>query len=350
MGDAETCIEQKNIFSNLVPEVKPPELPSDVPNPPETTSHTPHPSEPPPSEPPPDIPSTSHDILAIPQASKEADTVSNSHERKMPSIKIRVKQSAATSRTEEADNQTVEKSHGERHERASSSVSVDAPQRNFAEAVSISNQNLEEVNSCHDRGSRMTASIGSAKPASDGDEIGKELQCTADSSKVSVQPEADIPLPSSFINDNSVDAEAHKYASLQSLSVGRPGLDGGSLGMTDSSLHGKEKKEKKKDKEKKRKREENKGHRDNPEYLEKKRLKKQKKQKEKELAKLLSKETNASSVEPKLNLASGQLDPIEPKGSDSITKRVDVKPEASEGTSAAPKIRIKIKNRTLNKS
>lgn len=336
MGDAETCIEQKNIFSNLVPEVKPPELPSDIPNPPETTSHTPHPSEPPP-----DIPNTSHDVLAIQQASKEADTVSSGHERKMPSIKIRVKQSAATSRTEEADNQTVEKSHGERHERASSSVSVDAPQRNFAEAVSISNQNLEEVNSCHDRGSRMTASIGSAKPASDGDEIGKELQCTADSSKVSVQPEADIPLPSSFIHDNSVDAEAHKYASLQSLC--RPGLDGGSLGITDSSLHGKEKKEKKKDKEKKRKREENKGHRDNPEYLEKKRLKKQKKQKEKELATLLSKETNASSVEPKLKLASGHLNPIEPKGSDSMTKRVDAKPEASEGTSAAPKIRIKIK-------
>ncbi|XP_062158024.1 transcription initiation factor TFIID subunit 2 isoform X2 [Alnus glutinosa] len=353
MGDAETCIEQKNIFSNLVPEVKPPELPSDIPNPLETHSNTPHPSEPPP-----DIPNTSHDGLAIPHASKEADTVSNSHERKMPSIKIRVKQSAATSRTEEADNQTVEKSHVEQHETdvgASSSVSVDAPQRNFAEAVSISNQNLEEVNSCHDHGSRMTASIGSAKPASDGDEIGKELQCTADSSKVSVQPQADISLPSSFIHDNSVDAEAHKYASLQSLSVGRHGVDGGSLGMTDSSLHGKEK-EKKKDKVKKRKREENKGRRDNPEYLEKKRLKKEKKQKEKEMVKLLSKETNASSVdlskkeEPKIKLVSGQLNPNEPRGSDSMTRKVDVKPEASEGTSAAPKIRIKIKNRTLNKS
>lgn len=354
MGDAETCIEQKNIFANLVPEVKPPELPPDIPNPPEIPyNNTPHPAEPPP-----DIPNTSHDGLAIPHASKEADTVSNGHERKMPSIKIRVKQSAATSRTEEADNQTVEKSHGEQHETdrgASSSVSVDAPQRNFAEAVSISNQNIEEVNSSHDHGSRMTASIGSAKPANDGDEIGKELQCTADSSKVSVQPQADIPLPSSFIHDNSVDAEAHKYASLQSLSVGgRHGRDVGSLGMTDSSLHGKEKK--KKDKEKKRKREDNKGHRDDPEYLKKKRLKKEKKQKEKELAKLLTKETNASSVEPskkeepKFKLASGQLNPNEPRGSDSMTKRVDVKPEASEGTSAAPKIRIKIKNRTLNKS
>jgi transcription initiation factor TFIID subunit 2 len=324
MGDAETCIEQKNIFANLVPEVKPPELPPDIPNPPEIPyNNTPHPAEPPP-----DIPNTSHDGLAIPHASKEADTVSNGHERKMPSIKIRVKQSAATSRTEEADNQTVEKSHGEQHETdrgASSSVSVDAPQRNFAEAVSISNQNIEEVNSSHDHGSRMTASIGSAKPANDGDEIGKELQCTADSSKVSVQPQADIPLPSSFIHDNSVDAEAHKYASLQSLSVGgRHGRDVGSLGMTDSSLHGKEKK--KKDKEKKRKREDNKGHRDDPEYLKKKRLKKEKKQKEKELAKLLTKETNASSVEPskkeepKFKLASGQLNPNEPRGSDSMTK------------------------------
>ncbi|KAG2667311.1 hypothetical protein I3760_15G108100 [Carya illinoinensis] len=368
MGDAETSIEQKNIISSLVPEMKLPDLPSDNLNHPEPPSNTLHPLETPP-----DIPNPSHEVLANPQASKEADTVSSGHERKMPSIKIRVKQSAATSRTEDADNQTVEKSQGRQHETdhgASSSVSVDAPQRNFAEVVSISNQNLEEVNSCHDHGSRMTASIGSAKPASDGDEIGKELQCTADSSKVSGL-QSDVPLSSSFIQDNNIDADAQKFASLQTLSVGRSGLEGGSLGLTDSSLHEKEKKKKKKKgKEKKRKREDHKERRDDPEYLERKRLKKEKKQKEKEMAKLLSKETNSSSVEPttkgepRMKLAPAQLNPNEPsasdvvtkrvanerRGSDSLTKRVDVKPEASEGTSAAPKIRIKIKNRTLNKS
>lgn len=352
MGDAEACIEQKNIFSALVSEVKPPDLPSDIPHPPEPPSNIRDPLELPP-----DMPNPSHDVLVVPHGSKDADTVSNCHDRKMPSFKIRVKQSAATSRTEEADNQTVERSHGgprEMDRGASSSVSVDAPQRNFADVVSISNQNLEEVNSCHDRGSRMTASIGSAKPASDGEDIAKELQCTADSSKVSVHPKPNVQLSSSVMQDNNVDADAHKYASLQTLSVGRNGLDGGSVGMTESSLHRKEKK--KKGKEKKRKREDHKGHRDDPEYLERKRLKKEKKQKEKEMAKLLGKEiTNASSGEPSkkeelsVNLASVHLNPNEPKGSDVITRTVDVKPEASEGTSAAPKIRIKIKNRTLNK-
>ncbi|KAM3751107.1 hypothetical protein ACB098_04G083400 [Castanea mollissima] len=400
VGDAETCIEQKNIFSALVPEVKPtelppdipnpPELPPDIPNPPELPSDIPNPSElpsdipnlpeplsntPHPLEPRSVIPNSSFDGMAIPLASKESDTVSNSRERKMPSIKIRVRQSAATSRAEEIDNQTFEKSQGGQHETdhgASSSVSVDAPQRNLTEAVSINNQILEEVNSCHDHGSRLTASIGSAKPTSDGDEIGKELQCTADSSKVSVQVQTDVPLSSSFVQDNNLDADAHKYVSLQTLSVGRHGSDGGSLVVMESSRHGKEK-SKKKDKEKKRKRGDHKGHRDDPEYLERKRLKEEKKRKEKEMAKLL-KVSNSSSVEPtkkeepRIKSASVQLNPKEPSASDAVTKRVDirqlnpnepradvmtkkvdVKPEASEGTSAAPKIRIRLKTRTLNK-
>ncbi|KAK4567799.1 hypothetical protein RGQ29_003526, partial [Quercus rubra] len=239
--------------------LNPSELPSDIPNLPKPLSNTPHPLEPPPV-----IPNLSFDSMAIPLASKESDTVSNSRERKMPSIKIRVRQSAATSRAEEIDNQIVEKSQGGQHETdhgASSSVSVDAPQRNLIEAVSINNQILEEVNSCHDHDSRLTASIGSAKPTSDGDEIGKELQCTADSSEVSVQVQADVPLSSSFAQDNNLDADAHKYVSLQTLQL----------------------KSKKKDKEKKRKRGDHKGHRDDPEYLERKHLKEEKKRKEKEM-------------------------------------------------------------------
>ncbi|MCH90311.1 transcription initiation factor TFIID subunit 2-like, partial [Trifolium medium] len=154
------------------------------------------------------------------EISKEADTVSNSHERKRL-IKIKVKQSSATSRAD-TDNQMVERSVGGREidHGASSSVSVDAPQR-FAETISIGNNNIEEVNSWHDPGSRMTASIGSVKILSDGDELVKELQCTADSSVVYSQPQPEDPSPSSFIQDNNIDADARRFASLQTLSVGR---------------------------------------------------------------------------------------------------------------------------------
>ncbi|KAL2467640.1 Transcription initiation factor TFIID subunit 2 [Forsythia ovata] len=122
----------------------------------------------------------SHDSVVIAEVPKEADnTVHKSHEPKKPKLKIRVKHSAASSRAEEPDNGRQVRSqdggtdadHG-----ASSSVSVDAPQRNFIENISTSNHNLDDVNSSHDVGSRVTASIGSAKLAT-------ELQCTADSSK-----------------------------------------------------------------------------------------------------------------------------------------------------------------------
>ena len=288
------------------------------------------------------------------KVSKEADTVSNSHERKR--IKIRVKQSSAASRAD-TDNQMVERSLGGRNEMdhgASSSVSVDAPQRNFAETLSVGNHNIEEVNSWHDRGSRMTASIGSAKFLSDGDELVKELQCTADSSVVYSQPLPEDPSSSSIIQDNNIDADARRYASLQTLSVARRDPDGESLSKEISGRG----KEKHKSKEKKRKRDDHKGHSDDPEYLERKRLKKEKKRKEKELAKLRSDEAKRSSVdlsskkeEPEVDVAR-QTKAVEPSGYNSRVdvRRVDSKPEASEGTSGAPKFRIKFKNQMLSKS
>ncbi|KAK2663584.1 hypothetical protein Ddye_002158 [Dipteronia dyeriana] len=287
--------------------------------------------------------------VPVPEVSKEADTVSNSYERKTRVVKIKVKHSAATSRAE-TDNRTVERSQGGHQEtdrRTSSSVSVDAPQRNSVEVVSISNQNVDEVKSCHDRGSRMTASIGSAKLPSEGDNFGKELQCTADSSKVSVHLQSDDPLSPSNINDNNVDIDAQKYASLQSLSVGRHDLNGGLSGKVASPFHGKQK-DKKKDKEKKRKR-------GDPEYLERKRLKKEKKQKEKEMVKLLSEETKVPSVELpskeelRIKSATIQLKPNEPSGSKVMISKLETRPEQPEGT-PAPKLRIKIKSRTQNKS
>ncbi|XP_019451974.1 PREDICTED: transcription initiation factor TFIID subunit 2 isoform X1 [Lupinus angustifolius] len=293
-------------------------------------------------------------IEAPNEISKEADTVSNSHERKR-TIKIKVKQSSATSRAD-TDNQMVERSIGRRNEMdhgASSSVSVDAPQRNFAETLSVGNHNIEEVNSWHDRGSRMTASIGSAKFLSDGDELVKELQCTADSSLVYSQPQPEDPSSSSIVQDYSIDADARRYASLQTLSAAR--LDGESLGK-EISVRGKEKQ---RGKDKKRKRDNHKGRQDDPEYLERKRLKKEKKRKEKEMAKLLSDVRKRPSVdlsnkkeEPTVNVAR-QVKAVESSGYNSKleTKKVDTKPEASEGTTpGAPKIRIRIKNHILNKS
>lgn len=319
-------------------------------------------------EPPLHSPNLSHDGLVIPEVSKGADTVSNSRERGKPVVKIRVKHSAASSKAEDADNATVEKSLGG----PSSSVSVDAPQRNFADAVSTSYQNFEEVNSCHDRESRMTASIGSAKLASEGDELGKELQCTADSSKVS----------SPNIEKDDGGAKMQKYASLQTLFVAKHDLDSVSLVMAETYSQGKEKqkKKKKKDKEKKRKR-------DDPEYLERKRLKKERKQKEKEMAKasslvelqstegklqtnlvtasemqrkegeietglmMASREAKSSTVELQLKQGEGQLKQGEGGVAKVIIKRMDSRCDPSEATSSSHKFRIKIKNRTLdNKS
>lgn len=366
MGETGTCSEQKKVLTSLIPEFSPPE-PSSV------SAVAPMPSIAATlSSEPLDAPKQRSDSLAIPEVSKgggaipevpkqamaivepprEAASVSNSYERKLPVVKIKVRSSAATSRAE-ADNQTIERSHAAPHETdvgPSSSVSVDAPQRNIAETTSISNQNLEEVNSCHDQGSRMTASIGSAKLASYGDELGKDFQCTADSSRAFGHFQPEDPSSSSIIQDNNVDADAQKYASLQTLSL--PQHDHGLASL--HSRHGK--KEKKKDREKKRKRESHKEHRNDPEYIERKRLKKEKKQKEKEMAKLLNEEVKPLPIaippikEPPIKPTLVQLETNEPSGSRLIVG-TQSKPEASEGTtSAAPKLRIKFKNRMLNNS
>ncbi|TYH08814.1 hypothetical protein ES288_A07G046700v1 [Gossypium darwinii] len=349
MGNVEICNEQKNNFGAPVNEIRPPQP---QPQPPMgNPSHSNH----------------SHDNLAIPEASKEVDTVSNSHDRKTAVVNIRVKQSATSSKVEEADNRTAERSEGgERSEGrrnhdadrgATSSVSVDAPQRNSAEAVSISNQNIEEVNSFHDHGSRITASIGSAKIASEGDNFGKELQCTADSGNASVHHQPDDPSSPSIIQDNYIDAEAKKYLSLQTLSISR---DDGPPFQEKEKEKKKKSKKKKKDKEKKRKGEEHKGERNDPEYLEKKRLKKEKKHKEKEMARILG-EVKAASGELKskkeettsLTQMGGNKQEADNMNSSEPPKvvitKLETRTEPTQPTSA-PKFRIKIKSKPLSKS
>ncbi|GFZ05901.1 TBP-associated factor 2 [Actinidia rufa] len=81
-------------------------------------------------------------------------------------------------------------------------------------------------------------SIGSAKLASEGDELGKELQCTADSSKVSALPPHDQSSPS-IMKDNS-GTKTQKYASLLTLSVPRHALDSISLAPRRSGVFGTE--------------------------------------------------------------------------------------------------------------
>ncbi|XP_047266049.1 transcription initiation factor TFIID subunit 2 isoform X2 [Capsicum annuum] len=222
------------------------------------------------------------DNPGISEPSREPDTVSASHERKKPVFKIKVKKTVTSSLAEDHENVAMDKSQDgfrDVDRGASSSVSVDAPQRNVIEILSSGgNQFPEDVNSCHDVGSHVTASIGSVKVVVEGEELAKELQCTAESSKVSLVPQPDDLLPTGIMSVDDPEVETHKYASLHSLT------------MPNLPVHGKVK-EKKKDSGKKRKLE---GRKDDPEYLERKRLKKAKKRKEKELAKLLQDDTKAS--------------------------------------------------------
>lgn len=326
-GDPEACNEQEIIVPCFTTEAKPLETPVIITN-------------------------QSPEDVAIIEVPKEADTVSSSHERKKPVVKIKVKHSTATSKGDETGNQSAaEKSQGRNNgpdHAASSSVSVDAPQKNFTEAVSISNHNLEEVNSCQNPGSRVTASIGSAKLAGEGDDMGKELQCTADSGNMLVHPR--------LLGDTDLGADALKYASLQSLSAAT--VNDSSLALGDSP-HRKEKKAKS-DKDKKRRREDRKGHKEDSEYLERKRLKKEKKRKQKELAKLLNCEPSKTSMElpsrskdpgikePEFKSVTVQAKTNEVGSSNMLVTKVEARAETPEA-STAPKFRIKIKSKPLNR-
>ncbi|XXG51107.1 hypothetical protein AAC387_Pa02g4956 [Persea americana] len=315
-----------------------------------------------PQEPGADVPSNQlHDGLSAAEPAKEEDTVSNGHERRVPVVKIRVKQQpTASGRVVEID-QTVEGSRGGHNESelaASSSMSVDAPLRVANEPASTSHHNIEEVNSSHDHDSRMTASIGSVKVMND-DEVRKELQCTADSRKVSSFE--DQLSPSIKTNNNEMDAQ--RYSCSQTLSGGRQDDNATMLAPQVQNSMEKRRKEKKEKKEKKRRREEKSGekrHRDDPEYLERKRLKKeQKKQREKEMEKQRIREAKESSVDcqkagrivetsanPTTSVDSKRWEEAESKATKS---GVEVRSVSNEG-STVHKLRIKFKSRTIGNS
>ncbi|XP_074343481.1 transcription initiation factor TFIID subunit 2 [Apium graveolens] len=207
------------------------------------------------------------DNLMFVEGSGKLDMVSCSQERRKPVVKLKVKQSVATSKAEDAENATYGKSQGGRDDADHGASSSFPSQRNFAET--FSNQNVEDV------GSHVTASIGSAKLASDGDELLKELQCTADSSKYSILSPPETRLSADVVD---VDIESRTYVSLQSMRTINS-LDNELLTAENPYVHSKGK-EKKKSKDKRRKGRDHKSSRDDPEYLERKRMKKEKKHKQ----------------------------------------------------------------------
>ncbi|KAF8695253.1 hypothetical protein HU200_037470 [Digitaria exilis] len=226
----------------------------------------------------PQEPSTStpsvREVLPTSGPAKDADNISNCSERRNV-VKIRVRLTASSSKASDTDHRGH--SHGGRNENEvgpCSSMSVDAPMVGAGtEPLNVSNHNIEEQNSCHDRESRMSATVSNAK-LMDMHEVSKELQCTADS-RLDVVPMDQF---SPAINPMGL--------------VDKPGIQ---LEVVSTSYNGNQapesmneveiKERKKKDKkDKKRKRDEKRDKKDDPEYLEKKRLKKEKKRMEKEFA------------------------------------------------------------------
>ncbi|TVU09497.1 hypothetical protein EJB05_42973 [Eragrostis curvula] len=292
----------------------------------------------------PQEPSTStpsvREILPTSGPTKDADNISNCSEIRNV-LKIRVKRTASSSKASDADRR--DHSHGGRNENEVGpcrSMSVDAPMVGAAnEPLNVSSHNIEEQNSCHDRESRMSASVSNAK-LMDRHEISKELQCTADS-RLDALPKDHL---SPIINLLEV---ADKPASqLEGVSTS---CDGNQAPESVNGLETKERRKKDK-KDKRRKRDK----KDDPEYLEKKRLKKEKKRMEKESARKQqegegapSSEQNTPSVsrEVLLTRPPAPLRNAEPAPVRSAEPQVSSKETAVDTarTAPTPKIRIRVK-------
>lgn len=281
------------------------------------------------------------EVLPTAETNKEGDTISNCSEKRVNVIKIRVKQLSSSSKADEID-------HHMDYSRACtndaelgpcSSVSVDAPAR-ATDPLNVSNQNNLEADSAQDRGSRMTASIGSAKIASM-DELGKDLQCTADS-RLAGLSKAQLS-PTDFKVDETVD----ERATLQEPPMHRLGV--GATASLDNELLPREKKYK--DKEKKRKRDDR-DKKGDPEYMEKKRLKKERKRMEKELAKMQKDGDKVSElkISPRNTESRGPLIDAKKAEQDVETHVVASEDNRSETTKGAfpTKLRIKIKSRNTD--
>ncbi|KAF8657673.1 hypothetical protein HU200_059828 [Digitaria exilis] len=297
----------------------------------------------------PQEPSTStpsmREVLPTSGPAKDADNISNCSERRNV-VKIRVKLTASSSKASDTDHR--DHSHGGRNENEvgpCSSLSVDAPMVGAAtEPLNVSNHNIEEQNSCHDRESRMSATVSNAK-LMDMHEVSKELQCTADS-RLDVVPKDQF---SPAINPMGLVDKPGSQLEVVSTSY-----NGNQAPESLNEVEIKERKKKDK-KDKKRKRDEKRDKKDDPEYLEKKRLKKEKKRMEKELARKQLEGEGATPEQQKTVKHSGSQEvlPAEPAPSQSaepVPMRSSEPQVSSKETTAdtartvaKPRIKIRVK-------
>lgn len=285
------------------------------------------------------------EVLPAAETTKEVDSVSNCSERRLNVIKIRVKQPSSSSKADDVDHQMDYSRGGPTDAELGpcSSVSVDAPARGLTEPLNVGNQNNEEVNSTHDHESRMTASIGSAKLVSI-DELGKDLQCTADS-RIDVQLK-DYSSPTNKFNLE--ETVFSKTICSQEHPAVRSYREEAKVPLSDEELKSK----RKKDKERKRKRESKVDKEDDPEYLEKKRLRKERKRMEKEMAKMQKDEDKASDIKISLKSSESRGSQNDINAEKTVgTHTLASKNATSETTQVSlPKLRIKIKSRNTDNS
>jgi transcription initiation factor TFIID subunit 2 len=254
-----------------------------------------------------------------------------------------VKRTASSSKASDADHR--DHSHGGKNENEVGpcrSVSVDAPMVGTAnEPLNVSSHNIEEQNSCHDRESRMSASVSNAK-LMERHEISKELQCTADSRLDALPKDHFSPVI------NLLEVADKPGSQVEGVSIS---CDGNQAPESTNELEAKERKKKNK-KDKKRKRDK----KDDPEYLEKKRLKKEKKRMGKESARKQRESDGVPSSEQNLMKPSVlcEVSLARPPAPVRITEPAPVRssePQVSSKeatvdtarTAPTPKIRIRVK-------
>lgn len=285
-----------------------------------------------------DTPNHSVDAPVVPEAIKEADTVSNRSEGRMNIFKIRVKQPASSCKasidqlldqSQVAPN-VVDLGH-------SSSVSVDAPMKGAFELPCTSNQNTEEVNSSFDHESEMKLANKDEATANSSNALGDGLS-----------PALSRKDESMFIQRSSCD---------QSISMSK--TDEVQPLVTDSLDAKRKRKKEKKNKDRRKKHVDKDGerhHSDDLEYLERKRLKKVKKQVEKRVSQVQEGESRTATVfqDSRNSLESsgyaylGDLKKLGVSGVH-VSKPTEAATEtlqASKGT----KIKIKIRNQSLGNS
>lgn len=232
-----------------------------------------------------DTPNHSVDAPLVPDATKEADTISNRSEGRTNILKIRVKQPASFSKPD-VTNQLPDQSRAAPTDAdlgQSSSMSVDAPMKGAFELLCAGNQNVEEVNSSCGHESHTKVVIKDEATVNSSNALGDGFS------------------PASSRRDEGVFVQ--RSSCEQSVSTSKPDVP-----LT-NHLDGMRKRKKEKDKEGRRKGVDKDGerHSDDVEYSERKRRKNERKRLEKWQARLREEEsrTAAGLQDTRHPLASG---------------------------------------------